>query len=291
MPRGDVTMRIGLTDPRTVIGVTLAVCAATSGAATVPTIIAHGRVTFDTARAVPVGSPASGRVVRVMVRPGDAVAEGTPLVVISSDLASALSDELGAEADAAAAEGAFQRQRQLYRVRAETEGEFDAARAARRAARADLERAERNVNLLEVSGRRNEPIETTLRSPVAGRVLEIAVHRGGDVHRGRAGAPARAVLTVGEVKNVEVVAVVAARDLRFFRGGEPVGVRELGHPEWTLAGRVARVSPAVDPITCTARVWCDVADPDARLRPGASATVVLAETVPGRQRLPGSPRE
>jgi multidrug efflux pump subunit AcrA (membrane-fusion protein) len=115
-------------------------------------VIAQGRVSFDGTHVVHVGAPLTGRVTRVMVRPGQPVTKGAPLAVITSDLESALADELEAEADAAGAESRYQRQRQVYRVHAETEAEFDAARAARRVAQAALQSARRNVSLLEMSG-------------------------------------------------------------------------------------------------------------------------------------------
>jgi cobalt-zinc-cadmium efflux system membrane fusion protein len=243
-------------------------------------VIAQGRVSFDDAHVAPVVAPLTGRVTRIMVRPGQTVAKGAPLAVITSDLESALADELGAEADAAAAESEYQRQRQLYRVHAETEAEFDAGRAARRAAQAALESARRNVSLLEMGGRHNAPIETTVRSPVAGRVLSIAVGPGSQVHGSRAGGTARAMFTIGDVKRVSVVAEVSVRDLASLHEGEPVTAHELGNPTRSFAGRVARISRAVDPITCTTTVWCEITNPDETLRPGVGATVVIATDDP-----------
>jgi cobalt-zinc-cadmium efflux system membrane fusion protein len=238
-------------------------------------VIAQGRVSFDGTHVVHVGAPLTGRVTRVMVRPGQPVTKGAPLAVITSDLESALADELEAEADAAGAESRYQRQRQVYRVHAETEAEFDAARAARRVAQAALQSARRNVSLLEMSGKPNPPIQTTVRSPVAGRVLSIAVSLGSQVHGRHAGGASQAMFTVGDVRRVNVVAEVSVRDLALLHEGDPITVHELGNPTRRLAGRVARISRAVDPITCTATVWCEIANPDEALRPGVSATVVI----------------
>jgi membrane fusion protein, heavy metal efflux system len=238
-------------------------------------VIAEGRITLDSAGAVQVWSPLSGRVDRVLVHAGQRVRKGAPLAVISSDMASALADELTAEADAAAAASAYRRQRQFYRVHAETEAEFDAARDAQRAAGAALDAARANVSLLELNGRHHRTLETVVRAPVGGDVLDAAVRPGSPVQRRGNGAAGTLMFTVGEVRRAWVVAEVSERELASLHEGEPVTVRELGDAARTLPGRVARISTAADPVTCTATVWCRIADPSG-LRAGAGATVVIA---------------
>jgi RND family efflux transporter MFP subunit len=240
------------------------------------TVVAQGRILFRAGDVVTVHPPVTGRVVTVLARAGQRVAAGAPLAVVSSDLASALADQLRAEADASAAESEYLRQRQLYRVHAETEAEFDAARAARRAARAALRAARENVALLEGRGRRDEPVETVVRSPGAGQVLAVGVRPGEHVRAGPAGG---AMFEVGELEEVEVKADVAARELASLSVGNTVTVRGLPAPAHTFAGRIVRISRSVDPVTCTAAVWCEVERPDATLRPGAGATVAI--DVPG----------
>jgi cobalt-zinc-cadmium efflux system membrane fusion protein len=266
---------------RTLASATLVVVALAAGATAqnaaaeaARAVVAAGRVRVEGANLVHVSPPLTGRVKRILVRLGQPVAKGAPLAVISSDLASALSDELTAEADLAAAGSAYRRGRRLYRVHAETEAELDAARTARRAARAALQRLRANVSLLELDHGHGTPLVTVVRAPVTGHVLEVAVKPGDAVGpRGRDGAATR-MFAVGDVERAWVVAAVSARELASLREGEPVTVRELGHPVATFAGRVARISRSVDPAAGTATVWCAMADPRG-LRPGANATVVI----------------
>jgi cobalt-zinc-cadmium efflux system membrane fusion protein len=242
-----------------------------------PMILTTGRVTFDETRVAHVVAPVSGSVARVEVRVGDRVGEGTSLAVIASSLADAISDELTAQADLAAADGEYQRQREFYRVHADTEGEFEAARAVRRQTKAALDRARERVSLMQLGHGDATPQETILRSPIGGRVLAVGVSPGDEVRGARGSGGGRGLFTVGDLGSVWVVADVAKADLASIRVGTPVWVTVPGAlSERKLTGQVAWISVAVDPGTCTTTVRCAVDNPDGTLKPGMETTVSIA---------------
>jgi cobalt-zinc-cadmium efflux system membrane fusion protein len=241
------------------------------------TILATGRVTFDETRVAHVLAPVSGSVARVEVRVGERIGEGTPLAVISSRLVDAISDELTAQADVAAADGRYQRQREFYRVHANTEGGFEAARTARQQARAVLDRARERVSLMQLGDGDATPQETILRSPIGGRVLAISVSPGDKVRGKHASGGGQRLFTVGDLSSVWVVADVSEADLASIRVGTPVWVTVPGaQSERKLTGQVAWISAAVDPGTCTTTVRCAVHNPDGTLKPGVETTVSIA---------------
>jgi cobalt-zinc-cadmium efflux system membrane fusion protein len=241
------------------------------------TILATGRVRFDETRVVHVLAPVSGSVGRVEVRVGESVAEGTPLAVIASSLADAISDELTAQADLAAADGEYQRQREFYRVHADTEGEFEAARTVRQQAKAALDRARERVSVGELGHGNATPQETILRSPIGGKVLAVGVSPGDQVRGKRGSGGGQGLFTVGDLSSVWVVANVSEADLASIRVGTPVLVSVPGaSPGQRLTGQVAWISAAVDPGTCTTTVRFAVHNPDGTLKPGMETTVSIA---------------
>jgi cobalt-zinc-cadmium efflux system membrane fusion protein len=275
---GKMAVR-GATPPRAEASASGIEVAPDAGCSASSTILTIGRVTFDETRVAHVVSPVSGSVARVEARLGEGVGEGTPLAVISSGLANALSDEITAQADLAAAESDYQRQLEFYRVRAETQAEFESARAARRQARAALARARERVSLLQLGDRGAAPRETIVRAPITGRVLAVGVSLGEEVAGQRGSRGGRELFTVGDLSSVWVVADVAETDLASIRVGTSVWVTVPGaFSGRRLTGRVVWISAAVDPWTCTTMVRCVVDNPDETLKPGIEATVSIAAT-------------
>ena len=73
-----------------------------------------GKIAFDDLRVTHVFSPVTGRVTRVLAKPGEKLKKGAPLVtILSPDVGSQFSDVLKAHADLQTSEADFHREAQL----------------------------------------------------------------------------------------------------------------------------------------------------------------------------------
>ena len=249
-------------------------------------LAASGRVTFDDQRVTHVFSPVNGRVTRLLAMPGQRVRKGEALATIESpDLGSAASDDAKAQAALAQAEREHQRQKELYAAHASAERDLEAAEAAARQARAELERAGKRLQML--SGGAARPGQITqlfvLRAPIAGEVIARTANPGVEVQGQYSGGTAVELFTIGELDRVWVQADVFEVDLGRVRVGAPVEVEVVSYPGRKFGGQVEWISGAVDPATRTAKVRCALANPDRALKP--EMYVSAAITVPGRRAL------
>ena len=269
-PAGDVS-------PSAVQVVGSGVVAKAAGeAAAGETILVNGRVTFDDGLVAHLASPVTGRVASVLAQPGQRVAKGAPLAVIDSpQLARAVPDELKAEADLAAAEGEYQRQRQLFDAHEGLADHLEAASTALALARAERSRARAMVGLVKAVGADEETGSFTVRAPLAGVVLATAAAPGAAVVEQSPGGRAAELFTVGTLDRVWVLGRISEADLSRARIGARVTVQAARLPGKTFAGRVEWTS-VPDETSREATVRCVLANPDGLLRPGMEATIAIA---------------
>ena len=107
----------------------------------------------------------------------------------------------------------------------------------------------------------------TLRSPLAGTVLEKSVLQGQELR------PGQRLYRVADLSRVWVEAVLYEDDLALVRVGQPAAVTLASLPGRTLEGEVTLVSPTVDPMTRQATARVELANDDGLLRPGQYAHV------------------
>ena len=201
-----------------------------------------------------VSAPITGRVLRVEVEPGDAVAAGAILARMSRaaagflDTRSDLQARAGvtaaeaqlrsAEAESALAEREHKRNTELVAANLiskaaadQSEARLNAARAARDAARAEVERA--RSALLDPSRMERGVVNVT--SPSAGRVLRVPQESEAVI---ATGTP---IVEVGDPEHVEVIAEFLSQDAVRMKPGAPAQVENWGGPP--LAAVVDRVEP------------------------------------------------
>ena len=201
-----------------------------------------------------VSAPITGRVLRVEVEPGDAVAAGAILARMSRaaagflDTRSDLQARAGvtaaeaqlrsAEAESALAEREHKRNTELVAANLiskaaadQSEARLNAARAARDAARAEVERARSAV--LDPSRLERGVVNVT--SPSAGRVLRVPQESEAVI---ATGTP---IVEVGDPEHVEVIAEFLSQDAVRMKSGSPAQVENWGGPP--LAAVVDRVEP------------------------------------------------
>jgi HlyD family secretion protein len=108
---------------------------------------------------------------------------------------------------------------------------------------------------------------TTITSPVTGFVSKRAVDPGAFVGQN---AP---VVEVVDVSTVRLVANIVEKDLRTLKPGNAATVEVDAFPGEQFNGRIARISPILDPATRTAPIEIEIPNSTARLRPGMYARV------------------
>ena len=119
--------------------------------------------------------------------------------------------------------------------------------------------------------------EATLLAPIAGIVAKRHVLPGEKV------SPEQAVLTIVDLKTLELAARVGTHEVASLAPGLPVQVRVEGVDE-PIAGRVARIAPAAEPGTRSIGVTIELANPGERLRAGQYA-VAEARQLDDTERL------
>jgi multidrug efflux pump subunit AcrA (membrane-fusion protein) len=116
-------------------------------------------------------------------------------------------------------------------------------------------------------------------SPIDGVVTDRSLFAG---ETAAAGAPLVTVMALSQVITRAHITPAEAAELKV--GNEASVIGPDGAP---IPGKVTQVSPALDPVNTTVEIWVQSANPDLRLKPGASARVELvAQTVPGALVVP-----
>jgi cobalt-zinc-cadmium efflux system membrane fusion protein len=105
------------------------------------------------------------------------------------------------------------------------------------------------------------------------------VNPGAEVQGQYSGGAAVELFTVGELDTVWVIADVFEMDLARVKKGATVTMRVVAYPEEVFTGVVDWIADLLDPTARTARVRCEVANPQRKLKPEMYATVTIS--VPG----------
>jgi HlyD family secretion protein len=161
------------------------------------------------------------------------------------------------------------------------------------AAKVEAARAEVKVNQARVEAaaadvQRTEALlqYTKVRAPFDGVVTRRGVDAGALVGPS-AGGDAKSLFVVARVDAVRVVVDVPGKDAARLKPGAPAVVRPDALKGQEFKGKVTRTAGALDPEKQTLRVQIDLPNPDGKLMPGMSGTVVVTpddETPP-----PGAP--
>ena len=212
---------------------------------------------------IDVRSRIEGDLMTVYVREGEQVSAGQLLARFEaseqeSSRASAEADRVAANAELQNAQWTLEQNESLFKAGAIAERDLKTSQQAVATARARLAAA---VARLRASG--NEARDTRVVAP-AGGVVEKRLVDGG-VHLAR-GAP---MFTIVRSGTLELAAAVPARQATAVRAGQIVHFAADGR---RFDGKVARVSPTIDPATRAVTVYVQVPNPDNTLRGGTFAT-------------------
>jgi len=232
--------------------------------------------TLEPVRQAVVTAKIAGDVVDLKLREGDPVREGQRLARIeSADLTSRLADRMGAlesaRAQLALADKTRSMNLRLLHDRFISQSAFDNAESSFDVARGNVKSAEAQVQLA-----RNALRDTEVVAPLSGVVARRHVQPGEKV------AVEAPLLTIVDLGDLEVQAMVPAIDVPEVEPGMPVELSVDGFRERRFAGRVDRINPSTEPGTRAIIVHVGLPNPDAALRAGMFATgrITLAAGAP-----------
>jgi RND family efflux transporter MFP subunit len=240
--------------------------AATDVASVVPMTIEDGvALTGDLhpLETIDIRSRIEGDLMEVYVREGEQVTAGQLLARFEasaqeSSRASAEADRVAANAELANAQWTLEQNQSLFKAGAIAERDLKTSQQAVATARARLAAAEAR---LRASG--NEARDTRIVAPASGVLEKRLVDAG--VHLSR-GAP---MFTIVRSGTLELAAAVPARQATAVRAGQTV---HFVADARRFDGKVARVSPTIDPATRAVTVYVQVPNPGNTLRGGTFAT-------------------
>jgi RND family efflux transporter MFP subunit len=224
---------------------------------------------------------AAGRLQELSVRLGDRVNKGQRLAKIEdfeiveqvkqAEAAGevALATIRQREADLQLAKTNVERSRSLFERQLLPKQTLDDNEARYQAAVAqlDLARAQNTQSKARLDELRINLANTVITSPVTGFVAKRNVDPGAFVSQQ---AP---VADVVDITTVRLVANVVEKDLKELESGNNAHVEVDAFPGETFTGRIARVSPVLDPSTRTAPIEIEIPNPAFRLKPGMYARV------------------
>jgi membrane fusion protein, heavy metal efflux system len=230
-----------------------------------------GTVFPDIARTVPVISLASGRVVDIRARLGDAVKKGQVLLRVRSDDISggfdayrkAISDELLARKQ-------LDRAKQLYEHGAIAQGDLEVAQDAEDDAETTLDTSTEHLRLLG-SDPDNPKGIVDIHAPVSGVITDQEVTNAAFVQAYSTPNP----FTISDLSSVWIVCDVYESDMANVRVGEPTEIKLNAYPDKVLKGTISNIGSILDPNIRTAKVRIEVANPGEMMRPGMFATATL----------------
>jgi RND family efflux transporter MFP subunit len=237
----------------------------------------------------------AGRLMDIGVKLGDRVNRGQRIAKIEDDeileqvrQAEAAFEVAKAtirqrEADLALAKTNVERSRNLFQRQLLPQQTLDDAEAKYQSAQAalDLARAQNTQSQSRLDELRFTLQNTIITSPVNGFVSRRTVDPGAFVSQN---AP---VVEVVDITRVRMVANIVEKDLKQIGVGDTARVEVDAFPGEDFMGRIARVSPVLDPSTRTASIEVEIANPQYRLKPGMYARVgIITESHPNALVVP-----
>lgn len=256
---------------------------------------ATGKVAFNEDNSTPLFSPYAGRIARMLVKPGDSVRKGEPLVEIDTpDIVAAESDLLAGNAALAKAAATLrQAERTRDRLKRLVAGEAAPVKDLEQAA-TDAQNAENDVRAAEtateaarqrltVFGKIPEEIQRIVATRQVDRIAKIFSPISGTVVARKAGpgqyvrpdAP-DPIFTIADLSSMWLLADVYESDVPSVRLNEAVQVSVIAFPNERFRARVSYIAPAVDPVTRRVPVRCAVSNPGQRLKPEMFASFRIA---------------
>jgi RND family efflux transporter MFP subunit len=156
----------------------------------------------------------------------------------------------------------FEREIQSKQILDDNESRYLSAQAQLDLAKAQALQSKARLDELQINLG-----NTIITSPVTGFISRRLADPGASVGQN---AP---VVEVVDISRVRLIANVVEKDLKQLQAGDVTRVEVDAFPGETFTGRIARVSPVLDPQTRTAPIEVEIPNPTSRLKPGMYARV------------------
>ena len=258
-----------------------------------PEYSAEGRIAVNEDDNVPVTSPYSGRVTKVLARAGDDVKAGQVLLTIEasdmvqaqSDYQSALNALNKAQALTKLEQNIATRQQELFQVRATSLKDYEQAQNDLIAAQSDLKTAEATQqavrNRLRLLGKTADEIaafeksgllsaETEIKAPIAGTIVQRKVGVGQYISS--SGEP---LFVIGDLSTVWLIANVRESEVPRIRIGQEIDARVVGFPRTIFRAKITYMATSLDPATRRLSVRSELDNPDRTLKPEMFANFTI----------------
>jgi cobalt-zinc-cadmium efflux system membrane fusion protein len=256
--------------------------------------ITEGKISIDEDRSTQVFSPYTGRVTKLLVRPGDHVAQGQPLFVLeAADTVQAQNEFIAALTATNKAHSALdlaqtqgKRAKELFEGKAVPLKDYQSAQAAQIQAENDMRSAqsalEASRNRLKILGLTDDAIasfqdkghinpELTVASPIAGTVVQRKVGPGQYINAGATDP----VFVIGDLSTVWLTGYVREADADDVAVGQDISFTVLASPGRTRTARVNYVATAIDPTTRRLTIRATIDNSDNSLKPEMFANVTI----------------
>ncbi len=216
-----------------------------------------GVVQPDIARAVPVISLASGRVVEIKARLGDVVKKGQLLLrVQSNDVSGAYQTYIKAVNDERLARVQLERAQILYEKGAVAKSAVEQAQDTEDDAKADLNAATEQLRLLGIDKDHPSGIVDIV-APTSGIITDQQVTNASGVQ----GLGSPNPFTISDLTYVWIICDVYENDLDAVHVDEYADIHLNAYPNQVFKGRIDNILPVLDPNIRTAKVRIEVANP------------------------------
>jgi len=256
--------------------------------------ITEGKIAVNEDSSTPIFSPYAGRVIRLLVKPGEKVEQGQPLFIVEAtdtvqglnDFITALSALNSARSKLKLAEIVEKRQNDLYQGKAVPLKDWQQAQNDLTTAQNDMRSAETALeaahNRLRILGRSEEQItsfeqtrqisaDTPIYSPLAGTVVQRKVGPGQFISTG-ASDP---VFVIGDLSTVWLTAFVRESEAADVRIGQDIAFTVLALPGRTFKAKIDYVAPAIDPTTRRLMVRATLDNKEGLFKPEMFANVTI----------------
>ncbi|HVO90300.1 MAG TPA: efflux RND transporter periplasmic adaptor subunit [Casimicrobiaceae bacterium] len=232
--------------------------------------------TLQAVRQATIKAKVSGDVQQILVREGESVRAGQTIAHIDTlDLESKLADRIGAlesaKAQLALAEKTRAMNTRLLHDKFISQNAFDSTESSYDVARGNVKSMEAQVQLA-----RNAVRDAVATSPLTGMVAKRHVQPGEKV------AIEAPLVTIVDLRDLELQALVPAIDVPELRIGMPVELSVDGFGDRHFTGRIERINPSTEAGTRAFLVYVTLGNPDESLRNGMFSTgrIALAASAP-----------
>ena len=222
-----------------------------------PELNVTGVVSPDVSRQVPVPSLATGRIVEIDARLGDAVQKGQLLYKVrSTDVAGAYSDYRKAVKNEQLAKIQLDRAKLLFDDGAIPKSAFEIAQTNQSNALVDVETAAERLKLLGTDPDHPTAI-VEVRAPVSGVITDQQITNQSGVQALTPPNP----LTISDTSHVWIICDVYENNMAQVHVAEYADVHLVAYPNRVLKGRISNILPTIDPNIRTAKVRLEVENP------------------------------